>query len=72
VRGDRVAVAPAVALAHEVSRVDQLSDDPVGGALRDADLLADLPQPGIPVARDAEQNLAVVAEESPIGHFGNT
>src|SRR3954454_20392614 len=37
VRLDRVVVAPAVALAGEVSRRLELRDDAVGGALRDAD-----------------------------------
>jgi hypothetical protein len=72
VRRDRVAVAPAVALAHQVPGVNQLSDDPMGGALGDADPVADLAQPDIRVARDAEQDLAVVAEKSPIGHLDNT
>src|SRR4051794_38822115 len=64
-RPDRVVVAPAPALACDVAGLDELAHDAVGGALRDAHLLADVAQADARVARDAEQHLGVTGKEGP-------
>lgn len=62
---DLVAVAAAVALAHDVAGLDQLGEDPVGGALGDADRGRDVAQARARVVGHADQHVGVVGEEGP-------
>jgi hypothetical protein len=62
---DFVAVAPAGLGSLEVSLGDQVGDDPLGRAFGDAHLFGDVAGARIPVSRDAEQHVRVVAEKDP-------
>jgi hypothetical protein len=62
---DRVVVSAPPALADDESRVDQVGEDPLGGALRDPDPLGDVAEPNVPVTGDAEEDLRVVRQERP-------
>jgi hypothetical protein len=64
---DLVAVPSALALAHHVSLVDQLGDDPVGGALGDPDGGGDLAQPDARVTSNADQDVRVIGQKVPAG-----
>jgi hypothetical protein len=44
---DRVTVASTVAFPLQIAGVVELADDPVGGALGDADLVADVAQAAV-------------------------
>jgi hypothetical protein len=62
---DAVAIAATVALALDVSRLDQVGEDALCGSLGDPDLLGDVAKPDVWRAGDAEQHLRVVGEEAP-------
>ena len=62
---DAVAVAATVALALDVSRLDQVGEDALCGSLGDPDLLGNVAKPDVWRARDAEEHLRVVGEEAP-------
>jgi len=62
---DAVAVAASVALALDVSGLDEVGKDPLCGAFGDADLFGDVTEPGVWCAGDAEEHLGVVGEEAP-------
>ena len=62
---DAVAVAASVALALDVSGLDEVGEDALCSALRDADLFGDFAEPGVRCAGDAEEHLGVVGEEAP-------
>jgi hypothetical protein len=65
VQVDRVAVATPDFGALDVFVGDQVGEDPLRGSFGDADLLGDVACPDLRVARDAEQHVRVVGEESP-------
>jgi hypothetical protein len=69
---DGVVVPASVALPDDEPCVDQVGQDPLGGAFRDADPLCHVPEPDVRVAGDAEQHLRVVREEPPGTVFGLT
>jgi hypothetical protein len=62
---DAVAVAATVALALDVSRLDEVGEDALCGALGDPDLLGNVSKPDVWGAGDAEEHLRVVGEEAP-------
>jgi hypothetical protein len=62
---DAVAVASTVALALDVSGLDQVGEDSLGGSLGDPDLLGNVAKPDVWRAGDAEEHLRVVGEEAP-------
>jgi hypothetical protein len=62
---DRVVVPAPVALTDDEPSVDQVGDDPLGGALRDADPVRDVAEPDVRVSGDAEKDLRVVRQERP-------
>ena len=62
---DAVAVAAAVALAFDVSGLDEVGEDALGGSFGDPDLLGDVAEPDVWRAGDAEEHLCVVGEEAP-------
>ena len=62
---NRIAVAPAVALAGDIARVSQLADDAVRGALGDTHLVADLAQPDAGILGDADQYPCVIGQKTP-------
>ena len=62
---DAVAVAATVALALDESRVDEVGEDALRGALGDPDLFGDVSKPDVWRAGDAEEHLRVVGEEAP-------
>jgi hypothetical protein len=62
---DLVDVAAADAPADDVLLVDEVGDDALGGALRDAHPRGDVAGPDLRIARDAEQDRRVVGHEGP-------
>jgi hypothetical protein len=62
---DAVAIAATVALAFDVSRIDQVGEDALGGSFGDPDLLGNVAKPDIWRAGDAEEYLSVIGEEAP-------
>ena len=66
VRVDQIPVSPSVALAVDVSGPDEVGEDPLGGALGDADVVCDIPEPDVRIAGDGKQDLGVIREESPV------
>ncbi len=64
---DFVHVPPAHALPGDVAGLYQVAHDALGGSLGDAHPLGDFAQAYARVTRDAEQDVAVVGEEGPIG-----
>jgi hypothetical protein len=62
---DAVAVAATVALALDVSRLDEVGEDALCGSLGDPDLLGNVAKPDVWCAGDAEEHLRVVGEEAP-------
>jgi hypothetical protein len=63
---DHVVVAPSDPLTLENACVHQVGGDALGSAFGDADCLSDIPETGFAVFGDAEQDLSVVREESPL------
>jgi hypothetical protein len=61
-RVDLVAVAASF-VRHDVAVGHEVGDDLLGCAFADADLVGDLAGPDPGIARDAEENVPVVAEE---------
>ena len=64
---DGVAVAASFPGACEVALGDQVGDELLRRSLADADLVGELADPDGRVSGDAEQHVAVVAEEEPVG-----
>ena len=62
---DAVAVAATVALAFDISRIDKVGEDALGGSFGDPDLLGNVAKPDVWRAGDAEEHLRVVGEEAP-------
>ena len=62
---DAVAVAATVALALDVSGLDQVGEDALCGSLGDPDLLGNVAKPDVWRAGDADEHLRVVGEEAP-------
>lgn len=60
-----VSVTPALPLAQDVALGDELREDPVGGALRDAHCSCDLTQPNAGVGSHAHQHVCVIRQEIP-------
>ena len=65
VQVDRVVVASADSVADDVSGADEVGNDPLRGALGDADALGEVTEACVWVAAEAKQNLRVVREEPP-------
>ena len=63
---EAVAVPPAYALASNVPRLDELLDDSLRRALRDADGRGDVAKPRVRVSLDAEEHLGVARDEAPL------
>ena len=75
-RPDRVAVAPPLTAAADVTGRFELYHDAVRGPLGDSDALTDLSQADAGIVSDAEQHLSVVRQERPVdgggvGHWIN-
>ena len=62
---DAVAVAATVARAFDISRIDKVSEDALGGSFGDSDLLGNVAKPDIWRAGDAQKYLSVIGEEAP-------
>ena len=60
-----VAVSSAVSLAQHVALLDQLGQDPVGGALGDPDRCGDVAQADARVMSDADEDVGVVGQKVP-------
>ncbi len=67
-RLDPIAVATPVLVLHDVARIDQVGDDPVGASLGDIDRCGEVPQPYPWIPGDADQDSGMVGEEAPISH----
>jgi len=67
VRLDLVAVPPPLSLPQHVASLDQLGEDPVGGAFGDPDRGGDVPQADSRVIGNAYEDVGVVGEEVPAG-----
>jgi hypothetical protein len=65
IRYHLVAVPPALPLAQHVALLDQLGEDPVGGALGDPDCGGDVPQADSGVISNAAKDVGVVGQEVP-------
>ena len=65
---NRVEVAPADTFTRDVALLDQLSKDPVGGPLGDADRLPDLAKTNARLAGNAKKHLGVVSEKGQPEH----
>ena len=66
-RDDLVTISPALSLSQDVAIRDKLRQDPMSGALRDADCLCDVAKPRPRVVGYAEENVGVIREEIPLG-----
>jgi hypothetical protein len=66
-RHDRVAIASALPLAQQVARFDQLGQDPVGGALGNADRRGDVADADPGVVSHADEDVGVVGQKVPTG-----
>ncbi len=68
---DAIEVAATFALPIQITGIDEIADDPLGGAFGDADAIGDISesQPGI--TRDAEQGVRMVGQKRPLRHSGN-
>jgi hypothetical protein len=64
-----IAVAPSIASTREITICDEFGDDALGGALGDAHLHCDIAHPNPGVLGNAEQNVCVISEKGPVGHF---
>ena len=64
-RVDRVVVPAADSAAFDVTRFDQIGDDPLGSAFCDSDLVGDVSESCVRIVGDAEQNLRVAGYERP-------
>lgn len=62
---DDVAVTTPVPLPFDEAGIDQVGEDPLGGADGDTDGIGHVAQPQIRVAGDAQQHLRVVGHELP-------
>jgi len=62
---DAVAVAATVALALDVSGLNEVGEDALCSSLGDPDLLGDVAQPDVWCPSDAEEHLRVIGEEAP-------
>ena len=62
---DDVPVAASDPLDLDESRLSEVADDPLRGALGDPDHRGDVAGPDVRVARDAQQDLHVVRQEAP-------
>lgn len=62
---DAVAVAAAVAVALDVSGLDEVGEDALCGSFGDSDLFGDVAESDVWGAGDAEEHLGVVGEEAP-------
>jgi hypothetical protein len=69
VRDDLVVVSPSPSLAQHIAAVDQLSEDPVGGTLRDPNCGGDVAQPDSGVIGHAHKDVGVVGQKVPAGGF---
>ena len=64
---EAVVVSSSDSFAAEIAGFDQVGDDSLGGAFRDADALGEVAEACVWVAVQAEEDLRVVGEESPAG-----
>jgi hypothetical protein len=62
---NQVSIAAPVALLVDVAGVRQVTQDALDGALGDSDLVAELSDREIGVARDTQQDVCVVRKEGP-------
>ena len=67
VRLDLVAIAPALPLAQHIALLDQLGEDPVGGAFGDPDSGGDVAQSDTRIIGHADKDVGVVGQEVPAG-----
>jgi hypothetical protein len=56
---------PSDAAAFEVALLDEVVDDPLGGALGDSNLVGDVAETGVGLADEREQHVCVVGQEGP-------
>jgi len=64
---DLVAIPPALPLAQHVALLDQLGEDPVGGAFGNPDRGGDVAQSDARIIGHADKDVGVVGEEVPTG-----
>ena len=60
-----VAIPPTMATPLEVPSFLQLGDDPLNGALGDADEVSDVAHPHLRLPRNAQQDVRVVGQKGP-------
>jgi hypothetical protein len=65
---DSITVAPALLGDDEHVGILQVTNDFLHSALGYSDFQCHITQAGFPVAREADEDVAVVAEKSPIAH----
>lgn len=63
-----VAVASTCAFSLEIAGVDEVGNDPLGGAFGDPDVVGDIAEARSRVARDTEEHVSVVGEKRPVRH----
>ena len=65
VASDRVGVAPAYPGAVDVAGFDEVSEDPLSGALRDPHPVGHVAQADVWILGETEKHLRVVGDEGP-------
>jgi hypothetical protein len=63
-----IAVSSPVAVAVKIAGVNEVGDDPLGGALGDPDACGDVTKPNAGVTGNADQHVGVVGEKRPVSH----
>jgi hypothetical protein len=66
-RYDLVTISSALSLAQHVTRIDELGQDLVGGALGDADRGGDVAKANARVLGHTREGVGVVRQEVPVG-----
>jgi hypothetical protein len=62
---DLVVISAPLSLAEHVAVFDELGQDPVGRALRDAHRVSDVPQPDAGIVGNAGEDMSVISQEVP-------
>jgi len=67
-----VAISPALSLSQHIALLDELGQDPMGGALRDAHRSGDVAQADPRIVRHAGEDMGVVGQEVPACRQGDS
>ena len=64
-----IAVAPSIALTSEIAVCDEFGDDALSGTFGNAHCYCDIAQSYPGIFGNAQQNVRVISQKSPVGHF---